>query len=254
MKHLFLLTLILFSFQAKSIAQALEGVVYYTEEVVNENAQEMRDRMERRGYKVDVPDKHTNEMILLFNKDASVYKQPEKESSYDGPERRRGWYWRFGSNGIDANGYYRDVAENKRVQQKEILNKKFLITDNESEYKWKVTGRNEQIGQYQVLEAVTIHQQDTIQAWFAPQIPVSTGPAEFSQLPGLILRADVNQGKRILYATNIELRSLEKDELIEKPDKGKEVSEKEFLAIREEKMQALIDLYGEEQAAEMMNE
>src|SRR5258706_1551063 len=48
--------------------------------------------------------------------------------------------------------------------------------------------------------------QDTanIIAWFASDIPVSAGPAEYQgQLPGLILEMDISNGRQTFRATNI---------------------------------------------------
>lgn len=252
------LSLFFFFFISLSFGQTTEGVIEYTEEIKNPRAKEIRERLEARGMKVDIPDVNKSNMSLYFNAEESVYKEaPKEESEYEGPERSmRGTVMiRFGGrNQIQANGYYRDMKNKLRLQEEELLGKNFLISDKERVYEWKITGRKEQIGRYEVMEAVSINEQDTIQAWFTPQIPVATGPAEFSQLPGVILRVDVNQGQRMIYANTIELRELTAEEEIEKPTKGKKVSQEEFLAIRKEKSEQLKDMYGEERASEMLKE
>ena len=255
MKQLLFIAFLIF--QSLSFAQVTEGVIEYTEEVKNPHAERIRERLESRGMKVDIPDVNTSSMNLYFNSNESIYKKNEsKESKYDGPQRGGGMRMRFffGRGGrINANGYYRNLEEKKRLQEEEILGKQFLISDDERVYEWKITGRKELIGRYEVMEAVSITEKDTIQAWFTPQIPVPTGPAEFSQLPGVILRVDINQGKRVIYANTIELRELTEEEKVEKPSKGKKVSQEEFIAIREEKMQELKEMYGNERANEMIN-
>lgn len=248
-------TLLLLIFPVVLFSQTTQGVVSYTEEAENENAELMRERFERWNMRVDVPDVDTFQMSLYFNEDESIYREPIKTETYDGPNRGRGYsfsYSIYGSS-VDKNGYYKNFKENKRLQEKSILNRNFLIDDSQPKYEWKITGRTEQIGQYKVIEAFTETETDTIQAWFTPQIPVSSGPAEYGQLPGLILRVSVNGGKRLIYATQIEVRPLEEKEKIEAPSKGKSVTEEEFLEIRKKKYDQVVDMYGEKRAQEMFN-
>lgn len=249
-----LFVLFVFCFSANFAFSQVEGVVHYTEEVENPNAEEMRERLKDRGMRIDIPDSHTSKMQLFFNSKASVYKQPEEDPTAEPQDRRMRWMMRRFGGGVDVNGYFRNLAEKKRLQEKEIMGKKFLIKDDEFNYEWKITGQKQQIGQYEVMEAVTSNETDTIQAWFTPQIPVATGPAEFSQLPGLILRVSVNGGERLISATNIDLRPLTEDEAIEEPKKGKEVTEEEFVQIRQEKFEEVRDLYGEERANEIFRD
>ncbi len=238
-----------------SLAQ-VEGVISYTEEIKNPRAEEIRTRMAERGLKVDIPDVNTFKMNLYFNSEESIYKKKEdKTEQYDGAQVGGGGsvMIRWGRASGGKNGYYRSIADGKILQEEDIMNKKFLITDEEVQRDWKITGRSEQLGNYQLIEAISINETDTIQAWFTPQIPVNTGPSEFSQLPGLILRIDVNHGNHVIYATNIDVRELTKEEQIEKPEKGKKVSYEEFDKIQKEKLEEMKKMYGEERAKRWMD-
>lgn len=54
------------------------------------------------------------------------------------------------------------------------------------------------------MERKEIQDTANITAWFATDVPVSAGPAEYQgQLPGLILEMDVNNGRQTFKATGI---------------------------------------------------
>ena len=54
------------------------------------------------------------------------------------------------------------------------------------------------------MERKEVSDTSLIVAWFASDIPVSAGPAEYQgQLPGLILELNVNDGRQVFLATEI---------------------------------------------------
>ena len=63
--------------------------------------------------------------------------------------------------------------------------------------------------------------------WFTPEIPVSSGPAGYGGLPGLIVHLDKDDGAVQISLSSIVMRDIEKGE-IEEPKKGKEVTQEEF--------------------------
>ncbi|NNC51369.1 MAG: GLPGLI family protein [Flaviramulus sp.] len=75
-----------------------------------------------------------------------------------------------------------------------------------------------------------------IEAWYTPMIPVSQGPGDYWGLPGLIL--EVNVGNTTLLCSKIVMNPKEKIK-IEAPDKGKEVTKKEYQEIITGKMQEM---------------
>ena len=79
----------------------------------------------------------------------------------------------------------------------------------------------------------------TITAWYTPEIPVNQGPEAYWGLPGLIL--EVNDGKTIILCSKVVMNTKEKAE-IKAPNKGKEVSQKEYDEIVIKKMEELKDM------------
>jgi len=80
-----------------------------------------------------------------------------------------------------------------------------------------------------------------IEAWYTPMIPVSQGPDDYWGLPGLILEISVNN--TTLLCSKIVMNPEEKID-IEAPDKGKEVTKKEYQEIISIKMQEMRDNRG----------
>jgi GLPGLI family protein len=84
---------------------------------------------------------------------------------------------------------------------------------------------------------------DTLQVtvWFTPEIPVSHGPENYFGLPGLILEVQ-NQG-RTLICEKIELNPSVEPVVIERPSKGKQMTQAEFKKIQEEGMKQMMNRY-----------
>ena len=67
--------------------------------------------------------------------------------------------------------------------------------------------------------------ENTITAWYCPEIPINQGPENYWGLPGLIL--EVSDGKTIILCSKIVLNSKEKAEIKESTN-GKVISQKEY--------------------------
>jgi GLPGLI family protein len=69
------------------------------------------------------------------------------------------------------------------------------------------------------------------------------GPGKYHGLPGAILMISVDDGKREIKALTVELEAIEKD-LIKAPNKGKKVTEEEYVEIQELKMKEMAETHG----------
>lgn len=213
------------------------GVIYYTsvtklDRPVPENMPEDIKKM--------IPKERKVNKELYFNETASMFKNGDQESlddaAFDGNDRARRFRRRFMSNRGDEKTYT-SLSTNAKVKTRDIMGKVFLIEDESVDYKWKMTGQKKQILDYLAMEATTMVNDTTIvTAWFTPQIPLSIGPAELGGLPGAILEAFFENGRvTSISVTKVDLRSIEDNEL-NKPTKGKKVTQEEFDKIRSEKM------------------
>jgi GLPGLI family protein len=131
---------------------------------------------------------------------------------------------------------YTDIANGIIVEQRDLVGKLFLITDTLRPADWRVTDEQQMHAGLVCQKAELITEEDTITAWFTSEIPVSTGPAGYAGLPGLIVHVSMNHGNFQITATNIEKRVIGKKE-IKAPTKGKAITGEEFDALERKKMQ-----------------
>lgn len=154
---------------------------------------------------------------------------------------------------------YKNIGEQSYTKEEDLMGKPFLVQDSLRIYDWELTGNTKKIGEYEVQEAKYSRiidsksfsmgmdemelTKDTINvtAWFAPQIPVSHGPADFWGLPGLILELQ-NEGLTYL-ADRIVLNPTD-PVAIEVPKKGQKISNEEYRALADEKMKDMMKRYN----------
>ncbi|WGK65471.1 GLPGLI family protein [Croceiramulus getboli] len=204
------------------------------------------------------------EYTLTFTQEESFFKEEERlEAPGQGAMGR--WGGSFAQGGIYTNQQTHEFA-----RANDLMGKTFLIQDSLSNLNWELVKESKIIGQYPVFKAVaqrpveaspweklravrrqqrselpvedsTTTKMETIVAWYTPMIPVQHGPDEFGGLPGLIL--ELNTANTTMLCTKVVLNP--KTEItIERPEKGKVVSRKEYQEIVEEKGREMMERYG----------
>ncbi|MGY8797684.1 MAG: GLPGLI family protein [Longimicrobiales bacterium] len=123
------------------------------------------------------------------------------------------------------------------VEEFEFMGRMFRIRGIRPVYEWRLVAEQSEFMGYAVQKAETDYDGKTIEAWFAPQVPVSAGPGQFGGLPGLILVLSVNRGEELYSATSIDLGELET--AIGPPEDGDEISREDYEQIVEEKLEEL---------------
>jgi len=117
------------------------------------------------------------------------------------------------------------------------LAEKYIIKDTISKIDWVIERER---GSYLGLEtrkATYKNEYLSYEAWFVPSIPLKFGPNSYGDLPGLIVKFThyftnkFGSHKRIIVAENIEINPKIK---LQKPTKGKLISQKDFNKIVEE--------------------
>jgi len=182
-----------------------------------------------------LPKERTNRKILYFSPDISVYQgvREDKKTEPADQEGAAGMVQIQVSSPDDK--VYRDLKENKKIEQREFMTRKFLIESDAGKADWKLTGQQMTILNFPCQEAVREEDGKKISAWFTPAIPVSTGPQNQGNLPGLILAVDINDGQRTITATSVEFMPVDKSLLV-KPNEGKKVTAAQFKKIVDDKM------------------
>jgi GLPGLI family protein len=83
--------------------------------------------------------------------------------------------------------------------------------------------------------------EQTLTAWYSPEIAVNHGPDVFWGLPGLIL--EVSNGERTLICSQVILNPSDAKAVVP-ATKGKKVTEAEYEAIMEKQMQKMQRMHG----------
>lgn len=190
----------------------------------------------------------TNKKQLLFSPSASVMSNVVEEEKATPPGDGMGGVMIMVESDQGNDIIHHDVATGKVTEQRELLDKKFLIERAPQELAWKITGQQKTLLDQLVIEATTVLDSSEVVAWFAPQIPVSTGPQGMGGLPGLILELSLEGGEVTYTAAAIDFRAVEEDDL-KAPKKGKKLSSEEFQKIQEERME---DMQGGGGGVQMM--
>jgi len=186
-----------------------------------------------------LPKEQKSKKELLFNQDKSLYRnkvsdnEPETEIS----QETSGINWTVKI--VEPEDFvFTDMKNKMKIEQREFMSRTFLIESSIDSMKWKITGNQKKILGYNCLEAELAGAKKKTIAWFAPEIPIQTGPDGFAGLPGLILSVDVDNGKMSLTASNIDFKEIDPRE-ISRPKKGKRLTQQEFDKIVEEKTKEL---------------
>lgn len=222
-------------------AQANSGQVTYQETVkLNIELPE-----EHKGMIQGLPTSQFFSKTLYFNETESLYKNtPEKETEGDITisQESEGMNFKMVMKRPEES-YYTNSAEARTVFAREFFGRDFLIVGVLPEHAWKLTSQQKTILDYVCQKATFQDSTRQVEAWFSIQIPASFGPDTFSQLPGLVLEVNINNGERTIVAQEVTLGELEKG-AIEIPKKGKEVTQEEFDQIEAEKMKELEEEMG----------
>lgn len=120
------------------------------------------------------------------------------------------------------------------TESKEFFGQNFLITKDK--IKWKLLNESKVMAGYNCYKATsTINVEGRngvktrkITAWYTTDIPLNFGPKNYNGLPGLVLQLE--EGGLFFSVTKIELPTKEKIK-IQKPHKGKKVTEKKYKAL-----------------------
>ncbi len=199
-----------------------------------------------------LPKTRTDKFELTFVNNQSLWKHTEEETENT----------EFGGDGMQLSIVgpgqndivFHDFNKGRRVEQREMFDKKFIVEDSIRKLNWKLAGETQtilghvcqkataqRIGKRMQMtmdngkmERKEIDDTTAIIAWFTTDIPVSAGPDLQGQLPGLILALDMNDGRLVYKAVEIS----PKTDLasIKEPTKGKKVTPDEFTSERNKMM------------------
>jgi GLPGLI family protein len=197
-------------------AQQKEGKVVY------ERVSQMVARFNINGVDQEMPQTRKDNFELIFGSGKSLWRTIEKDEDNDagGGDGVQVRMIIAGSNDV----LFTNFENGKRTEKREFMDKTFIVDDSVGKLKWKMTGETKVIMNHTCMKATTekistqmrmninngvvekkeIQDTAVVIAWFANDIPVPAGPAEYQgQLPGLILEMDINNGKQKFIAKSV---------------------------------------------------
>ena len=127
-----------------------------------------------------------------------------------------------------------------KVNESDFRNFRFRNRDKkETEAKTETVKDTTKANKTNFTEDWEMPKENTITAWYCPEIPVNQGPENYWGLPGLIL--EVNDGKTVMLCTKIVMNTKDRVEI--KPvTKGKEVTQTEYNDIVKKKVEEMQEM------------
>jgi len=243
-----------------SLAQVKEGKIVY------ERTMQLQIRIndDNPAFQNMIPKERKDKFELFFTEGKSLWQAVEDDGQNDETSFGDGNGMRmvFRGPGSDDIAFH-NIIESKKVDQRDLGGKSYIIADSIKKMNWKVAGETRVILGHTCMKATTQRMQESfrmtmdngeakrekvmdtmnIVAWFTNEIPGSFGPDIYQgQLPGTILEIDINNGRNTFKA--IEISPKVDVAKIKEPSKGKKVTAEEFAKEREKLMQEMMQNGG----------
>lgn len=136
------------------------------------------------------------------------------------------------------NKVYQNFNTGERITLMSFWSGDLPIEDSIKLRDWKMTTSERKIAGYDCRKVFwQVNDSLRIYAWYAEEIPVSTGPESFNGLPGLILGLATEDGGVVYFAREVEFKKVEIETKIPEYKKKEVKSEKEMLSF-------LLDNFG----------
>ena len=203
-----------------------------------------------------IPKSRTDQFELLFGNNQSLWQylpniNSEEQNTFSG----NGIVLRFAGPSNEISYYNFDKAI--RIDQREIADKNYVVTDSVQKLDWKLSDETKIVLNHTVHKAtaqrISSRTRMTMEngemkreefpdtakvvAWYTTDIPVPAGPEFQGQLPGLILELDVDNGQSVYKA--LEISSKVNTSKIKEPKDGKKMTAAEFTKERQKVMEEM---------------
>lgn len=156
------------------------------------------------------------ECVLVFNTDFSVFREVDKMEIDNDPYQKMASIFVAGT-------YFNDRKNDVQIKQKWFSDKLFNIQIADKKIDWKIMKDTREIGGYTCYKA-QLESDDTVTAWFAPELNFPFGPKGVGELPGVILELSLK--KITFYAIKISLGN--NTDLLELPTEGELITEEAY--------------------------
>ena len=205
-----------------------------------------------------IPKSRTDQFELLFANNQSLWQYLPTAANESGGDISAGggaFVMRMPM-GMNEIAFF-DLVNGTRVDQREVMERNYIISDSIKKLSWKLSGDTKSILGYNCYKATSTRistrsmmtmengemkrtpVQDTsaIIAWFTTDIPVPVGPEYQGQLPGAVLELDIANGQTVYKA--LEISAKVTTSKIKAPKEGKKVTADEFTKEREKLLEKM---------------
>lgn len=216
-----MLLLLLFVCGLSHSQNTFQGKVYYKASLKKPNLKSEKITEEIKRIIKNTKDV---DFILLFDHEKSEYKKLEKMNIEEGSKINMSQILGGGSDMY----YTFSSKKEKPFFKKERGGDLFLINYKKTE--WELKQETKKIDKYICYKAIDKNIENKpnykhTTVWYIPSLPISYGPKNFHNLPGLVV--EVNTGSFSLIAYKIEINLKNKIE-ITIPKEGLKISKKEY--------------------------
>lgn len=218
-------------------AQTKQGIVLYEESRVlltpekrKQIEEQMPDPAIREMVFKRLEGNSKSDMALAFNDVMSCYQAQNVEEKDNDPRVKS-----MGS--TVGKTFFKNLRSSMYTSQENVMGKPFVVEDTLKKINWKLTGDSKQFGKLNCQKAIATIGKYEVEAWFAMEIPVSSGPANYWGLPGLIIELKEKNGRTFTFKEFINEKPNESQMSL--PKEGKKVSQKEYDNILAQKTKEL---------------
>ena len=156
---------------------------------------------------------------LIVNKNNSNFERIERINN----EQHRGTS--FGLSSDIGSNIYKDFNSKELFENSE-MSPKLFIKDSIQTFPWVLSKEESTILGYKVRKATYTNPKQTVEAWYASDLPFRDGPSRFNGLPGLILQVKFASSFSNVTISAIDIKPYTGK--IELPNKSKKVTKEEY--------------------------
>ena len=131
---------------------------------------------------------------------------------------------------------YTNLQTGEILHHKKFKGEQFIVRSNLKDYRWNLNyDEVKRIGKHQCLKATLVQKvlrdsgefiERIIEAWYTPEIKISSGPSGYGGLPGLILELKIGNLRKY-YLAQVHPK-INKNEDFINPDVGKVMKKREY--------------------------
>ncbi len=129
-----------------------------------------------------------------------------------------------------SSNIYKDF-NSKELYENNKMKPKLFIKDSIQTFPWVLSKEESTILGYKVRKATYTNPTQTVEAWYAPDLPFRDGPSRFNGLPGLILKIKFKLPFTSDMDTNVSFTAIDVKPYagkIELPNKSKKITKEEY--------------------------